>query len=118
MVTAGAQAPQLLLGIPDAALVSPHHLLPVLDRMKQDRAGRHETGVEVRVAVEAMTSKEARPVIGRAHVEVGGLLDVRRGGREEHRPAMAAEVGDRGGRLLGADVLQDLDAGYEVIVAE
>ena len=79
--------------------------------------GGEEGGIEGEVTAEPVSSEELRPVLGRAHVDVGVLAVVGRRGAEDDVVGHRADVGHGPIGVLLGKMLEDLDAGDQVIPA-
>ncbi len=82
----------------------------------EEHGVRGEDGaVEAEVGGEALGGEELQPVERRADVDVGGLVEVAGGGGEEDDVGEGGEVGEGAGGFVGGEVLEDFDAGDEVV---
>src|SRR5690606_4196471 len=81
----------------------------------EDRPRRQVAGVVTEVAEHPEAGEQLGPALGRPNVDVGGLVPVGRRRGEQDLVAGLGQVADRGGGVGGVEVLDDLDAGHQVV---
>ena len=101
---------------PDLAVVVGDHPWPrIATAAVPHRPPAEERSVEAGVADEVVAGEELGPILRRADVDPGGIAKVALGRGEDDVIGDRADVGDRGRRIALVEVLQDPDAGHQVV---
>ena len=101
---------------PDLAVVVGDHPWPrIATAAVPHRPPGEERSVEARVADEVVAGEELGPVLRRPDVDPGGIAKVALGRGEDDVIGDRTDVADRSRRIALVQVLQDADAGHQIV---